>query len=353
MMKRRTFQWGLVAGLYGLMDTHAAMSSPIQSLDRIKRLRIGQGPLADGFSVAPGGWLNWYFVNLGLIAIVQYLQPDDLDHYIRRYLDLYLSRLEPDATIRDVQFADATMQNMVLVPSDSDDSYAATLLSLALRYLQASGNRAWWLDNQSRLRTLAEANIVSQTKPNGLCRVFQLQRSSLVSEHAFTMNNCEDYRGLRDFSVLLQLQGHSAEATHYKRHAHRLGLSIARHLWDRDSGGYRVSDQDQRADPHSFYPGMACQVFPQAMGVLECSPQHGAAYRFLNSRARHWPLGVDDPFAWCILGHVAALRGDTRRARQQLVTTEALYGQQPERVTINELGFDLRIRSLLNGRPEI
>ena len=81
-----------------------AVGGVLNAVDAIKALRIPTGPYAGAYEIAPNGLSNWYFTNLGLIAIVQYLDGPSLDTYIRSYLDLYLSKLEPDMSIKDIQF---------------------------------------------------------------------------------------------------------------------------------------------------------------------------------------------------------------------------------------------------------
>lgn len=353
-MNRRNFHLSLLIAASPIAQArHKSPPGNIDAVARIKVLRISTGPLSDGYLIAPGGRLNWYFTNLGLIAIIQFLNPEELDFYIRRYLDLYLRRLEPNATIQDVLFADASLESITLAPSDSDNSYASTLISLAVRYLRASGNWDWWNTHQNTLRAVLQANVVTQFKSNGLCRVFQPPRTSASSEYGFTMNNCEDHRALRDFAALLNLRGQTTEAATYLDLAHRQGQAINDLLWDSSRSGYRVSDQDLHADTRSFYPGSCCQVFAQAFGVIESSSHDEAAYRFLNTWSPRWPNEAYDPFPWCILGYVAAKRGDTSRAQTQMVNTEARYQSDPGLVTINELGFYQRTRSLLQGLPDI
>lgn len=327
--------------------------TPIDAIAKIKQLRIGSGPLTDGYRIAPDGRLNWYFTQLGLIAIVQYLSPANLDLYIRRYLDLYLQRQLSNYTIEDVNFNNSSLDNITLVPSDSDNSYAATYLSLAARYLKASGNWPWWNEHRNTLLAMAQANIIDQIKPNGLCRVFQPPRSTTTSEYGFTMNNAEDYRGLRDLAEICSLRSDSTQANALQTQAQRIGQAMNTVLWDSTRQGYKVSDQDLRADVRSFYPGSCCQVFPQAFGLIETSGHNDAAWTFLNTWSPQWPQESYDPYPWCILGFVAARRGDTVRARTQQASTERLYQSKPGLVTINELSFYQRIQSLLQGRPDI
>jgi len=356
-MQRRHFQLGALAAAV-LPTAHARRkprppAAPINAPARIKALRITTGPLTGGYRIAPGGRLNWYFTNLGLIAIVQYLTTAELDLYVRRYLDLYLSRLETDLTIRDVLFNDETLQNITLVPSDSDNSYVATLLSLMVRYLQATQNWSWWDANKTRIKALAQAGIVNLIKTNGLVRVFQPGNPSPYANFGYMMNNAEDYRGLSDLSALLYQRGESADAAYFGSIAAGIGQTMQILLWDAARSGFKVSDQDLRADTDSFYPGSTCQVFPQVFGVSECAGYFTPAYRFLNTWSPRWPSLVYDPFPWCILGTVAAKRGDSTRAMTQLTATETLFQQNQALVTINELGFYQRTRSILNGYGDI
>lgn len=354
-MNRRQFHLTMLCSTASMSSfaRRRAPPTPVDPVSCIKHLRIDTGPLTGGYRIAPAGRLNWYFTNLGLIGIVQYLSAEELDFYVRRYLDLYLARLEANASIQDVEFNDDNLSSITLLPSDSDNSYAATFLSLVARYLRASGNWDWWNAHQSTLQTIAQANIVNQIKSNGLCRVFQPPRSTSTSEYGFTMNNCEDYRGLRDLSDLLRLRNQTTQADALLEKAHLLGQAIHTVLWDSTRNGYRVSDQDLHADQRSFYPGSCCQVFPQAFGVIETSSHDSAAYQFLNTFSPRWPSEAYDPFPWCILAYVAAKRGDVARAQTHMATTDALYASHPERVTINELGFYQRTRSLLLGQPDI
>ena len=81
-MDRRTFHLALLASASPIV--HARRKPPAAAIDaiaRIKALRITTGPLSDGYRIAPGGRLNWYFTNLGLIAIVQFLNAYELDLY--------------------------------------------------------------------------------------------------------------------------------------------------------------------------------------------------------------------------------------------------------------------------------
>lgn len=335
-----------IAPLSFLSTAHAASS--LDPVLEIKKLRISSGPLTGGYLVAPAGRVNWYFTNLGLLPLISRLSPSDLALYIRPYLELYLSNLQANTGIMDFDLPAGPNGPIVPVASDSDDSYAATFLSLACRYTRASGDMAWWDARKSRLKDIAYGNLATTAKPTGLTSVFQSPRSSSNSL-GYMMDNCEAYRGLRDFSAMLAEHGDGADANYYGSFATAMGAGIDRELWMPAQSAFRASDGDAAATT-SFYPGATCQVFPQAFGVAEASAHFDAAWRYFNATAPNWQSGSLDPFPWAVLGFVAAVRGDWLSARAQLGSIDTLFVQNRGMVTINELGFYLRSVNVLSGR---
>lgn len=329
----------------------APVTTGIDAVGAIKALRIMSGPYAGGYELAPNGRLNWYFSALGLMPVVQFLSAADLDFYVREYLDLYLRCLNANLSIDDIDFpvgrADSTY--FVKVLSDSDDSYAATFLSLAARYLRASGNRAWWDANKSRLKDLAYRNLALALKPNGLTSVFQAPRNA-TNSIGYLMDNCEVYRGLRDFAGALRDHG-DADAAYYDSLAGSIAVGISR-LYQAGSNAFVPGDA-YLVPEASFYAGTTCQVFPQAFGVSECAAQFDSAWAYLNRFSPTWEDGRYDSYPWAILGYVAAKRGQGAQARTQMAMVENMFSLSRPRVTINELGFYLRARNLLEGRADV
>lgn len=325
--------------------------SPINVVNEIKKLRIPTGTFAGGYLIAPGGRLNWYFTNLGILPIIQYLSTADLDLYIRTYLDLYLRRLEANSSIMDIDFPGATDGTFQKILSDSDDSYAATTLSVVARYLHASQNWAWWDANKSKLKTMAYRNLPVAIKPNGLTSVFQSPRSQTNSV-GYLMDNCEAYRGLRDFAGLLRERGETSDANYYDSFATNIAARINNSLFDTTRIGFMPSDADPIATPE-FYPGTTCQVFAQAFGLKELAPYFDRGWAYLNRVTPNWQDGRYDAYPWAVLGFVAAKRGATAQAQAQLQMINGKFLTNRGLVTINELGFYQRAASLLAGRPEI
>jgi hypothetical protein len=356
-MQRRDFLFstlGMLSGgvLLGVSHDSAAQTAGLDAVAEMKKLRITSGAFAGGYVIAPQGSLNWYFTNLGLISIVQYLSAYDLDIYIRAYLDLYLRHLEANFTIKDVTFAGGNPAGTYqLGLSDSDDSYAATFLSLAARYMRSSQNWVWWNANKARLKDMAYRNLAVAVKSNGLTSVFQAPRSQSNSI-GYLMDNCEAYRGLRDFASMLRQGGETADANYYDSFADGIAHGISVLLFDRTRSGLISSDGDVQAGT-SFYPGTTCQVFPQAFGLMELSSYFDQGWAYLNRVTPNWQDGRYDPYPWAILGFVAAKRQQYSQARAQMQTVQSRFSTNRGLITINELGFYQRTKSLLAGRPDI
>ena len=330
----------------------ASPTTPINVQAALLDLRIQSGPYKGAFEIAPNGLSNWYFTNLGLISVIQYLDAAALETYIRPYLDLYLNKVEPNLTIRDVNFPSgrANPSNFTLVLADSDDSYAATLLSLVVRYLRASQNWAWWDKNKTQLKGIAYLNIAVPCKPNGLSSVFQWPRNQ-TNNAGYLMDNAEVYRGLRDFTGLLADRGDTADANYFNLFATSMAAGMGE-LFSHATGGFRMADLASRTET-SFYPGTTCQVFPQAFNVPELAVFYDSAWNFFNNNTPGWEKGSLDPYPWAVLGLVAAKRGQWALASGQVASIERTFIANRAMVTINELGFYQRTKSVMAGRPDI
>lgn len=326
------------------------LSSPIDAVAEIKALRIPTGPYAGGYELAPNGGLNWYFANLGLVAVVPVLGAADLQSHVLPYLNLYLANVDSaTSTIADIELPYGRANTSVFkkVASDSDDSYASTFLSLATRYVVASANWAWWESNKAALKNMAYRNLALTAKSSGLTSVFQSPRSQSNSS-GYLMDNCEGYRGLRDFAAILRSRSELHEANYYDLLASNTAEGVSRFLFKAPAQAFLSSDAAP-ALTADFYPGTTCQVYPQAFGLRELAGQFTAGWNYFSTHTPGWETGSHDPFPWAILGYVAALRGQTGLASAQLATIDKLFAANRRLVTINELGFYQRTKSVLAG----
>lgn len=330
--------------------------APVAGIDVVKEiraLRIPTGPYAGGYEIAPNGLLNWYFINLGLLPIVQFLSAADLDLLIKGYLDLYLRSLTPIDTIDDVNFPVGRVNpsSFVKVPSDSDDAYAATFVSLVVRYVRASQNWAWWEINKARIKSVAYRNLALTAKGTGLTSVFQAPRSQ-TNSIGYLMDNCEGYRGLVDLASLLRDRGESVDANYFNLLASNAASGMRSQSFNVPGAAFTPSD----AHPlplANFYPGTTCQIYAQAFGVSELAAQFDAGWAYLNKTTPGWEDGHWDPYPWAILGTVAAMRGQLALARTQQASIEKKFVSSRAVVTINELGFYQRTKSILAGNPAV
>ena len=123
-------------------------------------------------------------------------------------------------------------------------------------------------------------------------------------------------------------------------------------LFSPASNAFRMADLSTQTET-SFYPGTTCQVFPQVFGVTECAPYYDRAWNFLAVNSPSWETGKLDPFPFAVLGFAAAKRGLTTVAKAQQATIEKTFTVNRPLVTINELGFYQRTKSVLSGRTDV
>lgn len=370
-------------------------------LSALTTLRLDVGPLPhvtdgpassldlDGALIAaPSGALTWYFANLGLGFAARHLPLADLETVVLPHLEAYLRNLTPDLIALDVVFPTwagpmtPTSWTRPARDRDSDDSYAATAVSLAARALRrlvaSPAHRdpamAWWDAHGATLTAVAQADLVAQIKPNDLTSTFRrdLPVPDFVGSRAeasigYLMDNAEVHRGLVDLAGLLTtVRGLGASAddpARFERAAARVGRGIGR-LYDGRARVYRPADADRpfRDTPHdertSFYPWVTAQVFPSLMQVGGEARRAGDAWRFVDAHAprwSRWPNGADpgrpDAYPWSLLALAAVRRARAirhhrpaeaaRLARQSRRLVDAVRRALTDRrevVTVNELG---------------
>jgi hypothetical protein len=223
----------------------------------LSALHIDDGPYAGAYRVAPGGAVNWYFATTALLRLRRLPVPQT-----RAYLEAYLSHLDPYEGIADV----LPMSTGIYAPiaPDSEDAYAATLLSLAARYRIESHDDAWWRQRVGTLSSIAYAKLLTQFKADGLIR------ASRTDATGYLMDNVEDYTGLRMFADALRAtQG--TDAHYIASFVGPLGTAIHR-LYDPTVQAFRWSDSDPLG-PLEPYPACAAQLFPQLFGVSSGRPE--------------------------------------------------------------------------------
>jgi hypothetical protein len=213
--------------------------------------RVSAGPYAGAYLLAPGGAVNWYFATTSLLHLRRLPLAET-----RAYLDAYLAHLDPDDGIADVLPQPSGIY--APVAPDSEDAYAATFVSLAVRYHDESHDGAWWRHNQTTLSAIVYAKLLTQVKADGLIR------ASHTDPTGYLMDNVEDYAGLRSLARSLA-QTHASDAGYISSFVAPLGAAI-QHLYSDQAHAYKWSDNDP-IGPLVPYPSCTAQVFPQLYDV--------------------------------------------------------------------------------------
>lgn len=266
---------------------------PLQRL--IGDLAIATGKYAGAYRSTPNGPVNWYFANLGLAFLITEF-PDA----IRAYLDVYIRSLDPWQSF----ILDVAADLVTPVPPDSNDAYAGTFLTLAVKYVRATRDSTWWTANLGRLKAVAYSNILTQIKTNGLVRGFQAPN---VNQTGYLMDQCEVYSGLRDFGQYL-IETNDPDADYYASFAMHLGIAIHT-LFDINANRWQWCDVPSPAS-NAWYPNLTAQIYPHLYDV-HSNDAPGDYYRLhqgftvLNQEAPDWPFKPQDLYPWLVVGYYA------------------------------------------------
>ncbi len=346
-------------------------------LPTFKKSYISSGQFAGAYTVGPAGYLNWYFSSLGILGFIDRLPLQET----RQYLDSYMANLEKPSVsgkgynIQDITFANPYQTSTSAATKkaqDSDDSYAATILSVASRYIACSNDTAWLNEpskfgsgetNLQVLKKIADFNLVETTKDSstGLVHTFQdLKKYAMY----YTEDNAEAYKGLVDFSRLLSSIGDN-QSQDYALVASGIAYAINNILFinqivpnlmtgsGNNISGYALG-YSGIIEPitNNFYPGAVTHLFPTALGVPISAAHASSAVDALNKTAPNWCNQVydasgRDPFM--ILGYASAVLGDRTSAQCQL----DFYARQAQlgtaTITVSGLGFYQRTVNVLQG----
>ncbi|HPZ42891.1 MAG TPA: hypothetical protein PL078_02705 [Bacillota bacterium] len=261
------------------------------------------------------GWVTPYFSNFAAMALLEEPAAFPL---VRRYLNWYL-RNENNGTILDYHY-DQRDQPTTSRP-DSEDAYAGTFLSLTALYHQRTGHTGWVRENLSGLKKIAQA-IVNLMDRDGLTYALASHRVK------YLMDNCEAYRGLEDFSNLLDCLG-DEEAPYYRAKARAISAGIERMLWNPRIQLYHPSKTGwfrPGVNIRKFYPDASCQIFPVLCGLHKPESERGAhLYKIFNKYHPDWVKISPPDYPWMILGYYACLHGDYRAAYEKVRYVREVY----------------------------
>ncbi len=256
-----------------------------------------------------------YFAHLGLYGLAAW--GLSLPR-VRAYLDWYLSHLErPDrygvtGTVYDYHLDGEGVESPTF-SYDSSDSYAATFLTLVRLYYGTGGDRAWLEDHWPELDLVAGAMLATLQKDN-----LTLARPDWKVK--YLMDNCEVYRGLKDYAWLLAQVKGAGEAERYEALAGKVREALEAKM--RVDGGYcpAIYRAGLRRRPNwkKWYPDALAQLFPLITGVL--SPEERTARRIYGNFLRNYPRWYEQTtpanFLTTLVVYAATLMEDRWRVRQ-------------------------------------
>lgn len=294
----------------------------------LNNLYISSGAYTGAWRYSPSGKLNWYFCNVALHEFFPVLTQTQ----IKNYLNLYISKIEANFSIQDID------TNLVTkVTPDSNDSYASTFLRLASKYYKYYNDIVWWKANVATLKNIAYNNLALQTKVSGLIKVFQSGSPSAVG---YLMDNCENYSGLKEFTdVLLITEGVTSDYTYYITLRNGVATGVYS-LYDATNNYFLASD-NSTVDTN-WYPGLTCQIYPELHGVPKSGYEFELdnGWQYLNTNAPAWWETKYDAFPWMVVAYYAGTkRKDLYKAFQALNWSKKYFLPQLGLYTIDNLGW--------------
>ena len=292
-----------------------------EQLGYLARLQTGSGAIRDRISAFSGGKekskITPYFANMAAIALTT--DSNQLDT-VKRYMAWYINHLNlPEKK----KYKDNNLYGTIFDyyskgyeqstgDYDSVDSYAATFLSLARAYYQAGGDKTFLLSNAQMFRTISstllalmDSDSLTWAKPD-----YQIK---------YLMDNCEVYKGLKDYTYLLrELFNDKTAAQEYENNAEKVKSALLGKM--RNNIEFFSLCSERQCEPVNWgkwYPDAVSQLYPILFEVIP--PDHPDALYLVMKLNKKWKwpnFKTKDSFPWVLAGYVNVLTGNRKPAKR-------------------------------------
>ncbi len=322
--QHRTHQPGPLRIADATHETQDLASLNLTSLIEDERVWLAGCQLPNGaLAQAPGSnTVIPYFANLAAKTLVN-SNPEAAQEYISWYLSnlnkpdrwglsgtIYDYRVEYLAPGEDSNSAEIFMQ-----PTrnyDSADSYASTFLSLVADYYFTTQDKDLIRANLEDINLVAKV-IVELQDEDGLIFV------KPGSWTKYLMDNAENYRGLMDWSQVLDEEGYAEEADRFKYVAAGIKDGINHVLYDPEKGAFAWSLSPiwkRFPKEGKWYPDGVSQLYLLTCGLISPGdPKAVTIWHDFNHNFPEWKTGAKkDKFPWGSVALASLIMGDSNKA---------------------------------------
>jgi len=288
-----------------------------------------------------------YFSNLAAEALLEDPTPTNLA-VVKKWMTWVFNHLNSDGSIYDYYVdslsGGAELPSIDAYPGedipdfDSQDSYAATFLTLARKYVEVVPSDTTWLKRYSNQLSLI-GNALYATIDDSTHYFHQfspdnndgLSVAKLDYQAKYTMDNSEVNEGLKNMVWLEQNIISEGNPFFYQRLLDNNDNGF-KNLWDPRVQAYYPYEGSSSPNWDRFYPDATCQLFPIWAGVI--SPFSSRAldlYNTFNSHYPEWPTGKYHGDLGAVTCYVAAIMRDTSRVDEYLSYVQRLLdkGKNP------------------------
>ena len=309
------------------------------------------------FQGTPHYKISPYFSNFAADALLEDPTPSDLA-VVKKWMTWVFNHLNSDGSIYDY-YVDSLSGGTELpsidaysgenIPDfDSQDSYAATFLTLARKYIEdVPGDTSWLKGYSDQLSSIGNALYATIDDSTHYFDQFSpdnndgLSVAKLDYQVKYTMDNSEVNEGLRDMVWLEQNVIAGGNPSFYENLLKNNTAGFA-NLWDSTASAYYVYEGDVAPNWNTFYPDAECQLWPTLCGVI--SPTSSRAIALYDTFNLHYPDWQSGDPSEAALSYTAALVNDTTRVSNYLLYVQNLLeeGLSVPGANVGDAGWIIR-----------